>query len=294
LQNVRNREIEFITNIRLAEETTLAAQLSEEEAKDKLLDSLFLSLFFGIVTILSIGVGLYLYKQGKLLKEKDQFLQVAYRREIDLNHLLKEVYSESIHRIRNYFSILGATINKELRTRKKAVKYSNNEQDFLSHLQQKIFIFRNINEALGGISTQNLEILTINVISILKTLQSDFQLNYPKIKFECTFIEYLEIDYRTVEIICLIVHEAIINATKHAFDEDRTNAVIGLKLTVESNNNIYLSIRDNGKGITEEFKKNGGLKRIKTFVTLLNGTFTFHNKAEGGTEMIIRFVIKNR
>ncbi len=296
LQRVRLREIEFIANIRLAEEAALTAQLSEASTQRQLLNFLFLLLIFGIITIISIGTGVYLYRQGKELKEKDKFLQAAYFRETKLNTLLKEVYRESIHRSRNYFSILGATINKELRRRKKEIPntFSDSGKDFLSHLQQKIFIFRNINEALSGISTQNLDQLTIDVIPILKTLQSDFQLNYPQIKFECVLMDSLLMDYHRVEIICLIIHETIINAIKHAFDERCKYPAISFSLVAETENNICMLIKDNGKGMSNLLKENGGLKRIKTFVTLLNGTFSLDNKNREGTSIVIRFIFKSR
>ncbi|MFK7799269.1 MAG: hypothetical protein AB8E82_17600 [Aureispira sp.] len=292
LQQVRNREIEFIARMQFTQQAMLAAQQAEETANRQLSNTWTLLLGLVALVALSTSIGIYLYRQKQVLKEKEQSLQTAYQRETKLNHLLEEVYDESIHRIKNYFAVIGAAINKELRKHRKAGhKLSDTQQDFLTHLQQKLFIFKNINEALSSLSTQHLDNLSIDVVPILTSLQRDFQRNYPAIHFESDFIPTFETNYRTAEIICLIVHEAIMNATKHAFEEHNTHATIQLTFTSEGiqTNFMQLLIQDNGNGMLENNHKNSGIKRIETFVKTLNGKLSIRSNTKEGTAIYINF-----
>lgn len=295
LQRVRNREIEFIAQMQFIEEAMEQAQRAEEAANRKLYNTW--TLLLGLITLLALltSIGIYLYRQKQFLKAKEQSLQTAYQRETRLNRLLEEIYDESIHRIKNYFAIIGAAINKELRKhRKTGNTLSDTQQDFLTHLQQKLFIFKNINEALSSLSSQHLDDLSIDVVPILKSLQSDFQRNYPTIHFQSNCIQTFSTNYRTAEIICLIVHEAIMNATKHAFEENDTNATIQLSFLTDAVQTGYMQllIQDNGIGISSTSNNNSGMKRIKTFVKTLHGNLNIKSPSQKGTTLYIHFPIE--
>ncbi|BDS15714.1 sensor histidine kinase [Aureispira anguillae] len=295
LLSVQGREAEFIARISLVEEANTRAQLEIEKTRESVFYWLVLSIILiGFVLILTT-VLVRLYKQKNILKEKEEALQQAYGKVTGLNHLLKEVYAESIHRIKNYFSVLGALINRELRKGKKNYeeKKGSPKDRFLHQLQQKIFIFNNINEALSGLSAQDLEEAKVNVADILKKLIKNFQLNEPSINFQLDILEHLEMDYRTAEIICLIAHEGIMNAIKHAFNPDIKTPTINLSCIQDQEAPFFynLIIEDNGKGITQEVKKSGGLKRIETFVSLLEGEFLVVKKPTKGTILRIKFLL---
>lgn len=56
----------------------------------------------------------------------------------------------------------------------------------------------------------------------------------------------------------------------------------------ETNNSIFLSISDNGKGFNLTDKKNGiGLKNMKERVNEINGIFNIKSEVEKGTNISV-------
>lgn len=90
----------------------------------------------------------------------------------------------------------------------------------------------------------------------------------------------------------LIINEVVTNSIKHAFvDKDSGEIKVQLKKQPSS---VYLMIRDNGKGITEEFhpekEESLGFMLIESLVQQIDGTFEFVNN--NGACFVLRFPIK--
>src|SRR5699024_3299489 len=88
----------------------------------------------------------------------------------------------------------------------------------------------------------------------------------------------------------LIINEVITNVLKHAFDDDQGKITINL---TEERNTIFLSIKDNGKGLPDTLEganeyKTLGFQLINTLATQLEAQYQFSSQ-NGGTTFSIRF-----
>lgn len=89
----------------------------------------------------------------------------------------------------------------------------------------------------------------------------------------------------------LIVNEVITNVLKHAYDDGDSGK---LEVTLrENNNDISLTIQDDGKGLPENFDKHQhggslGLELIETLVSQLKGEYNYRS-LDNGTEFRVTF-----
>lgn len=78
----------------------------------------------------------------------------------------------------------------------------------------------------------------------------------------------------------LILNELITNSIKHAFSEKRSGRTIDIKMT-EKQGSVYLEVRDNGKGFSNDLLNDNssmGITILKALVTQLKGDFISTNK----------------
>jgi two-component sensor histidine kinase len=83
----------------------------------------------------------------------------------------------------------------------------------------------------------------------------------------------------------LLLNEAVLNALKHAFDDQQTGRV-----SVELSNDpgsITLTVQDNGRGYAGPRAGSSGLRLMETFARQLRGSVSI--EAEGGTKVICTF-----
>ena len=111
-----------------------------------------------------------------------------------------------------------------------------------------------------------------------------------RIRFEYD-LEPLEMDVSQAVPLGLILNEAITNAIKYAFPNDR-NGTITISLTNTSANNYLLTISDNGIGMpSQPGNRRAGSLGISLMTGLaedLEGKFTIEN--DNGTRLKISFV----
>jgi two-component sensor histidine kinase len=90
--------------------------------------------------------------------------------------------------------------------------------------------------------------------------------------------------------IALIVNELITNAAKHAFSEPSPTGRIAVKLSKASDENILVSVRDNGLGLSADFdlakSKGLGMRVVIALTRQLGGNITHHSGVTG-TEFIL-------
>jgi PAS domain S-box-containing protein len=82
----------------------------------------------------------------------------------------------------------------------------------------------------------------------------------------------------------LIVNEVVTNVYKHAFDKSQKGE-LSVEVT-EKNKNVYIRIKDNGKGLPEDFEKISksnslGLKLIDTLTAQLDGEYVYESLDQG-------------
>ena len=111
-----------------------------------------------------------------------------------------------------------------------------------------------------------------------------------KINFKL-YIEPIELDVNPAISLGLIVNEAIINAFKYAFPEERSGA-IHLSLRKKSETNYTLSIEDDGIGFPNEFipsqNQSLGLTLIRGFSAQLDADLKIESK--NGVKIFVQFI----
>ncbi|QVY64548.1 tetratricopeptide repeat-containing sensor histidine kinase [Polaribacter sp. Q13] len=117
---------------------------------------------------------------------------------------------------------------------------------------------------------------------IINLVSDFFEIDF-KIKVkEIDSVNWLEINNSIKRTLFLSIREGIQNAKKHAAAK-----IVVLEFS-ETNNSIFLSISDNGKGFNLTDKKNGiGLKNMKERVNEINGIFNIKSEVEKGTNISV-------
>jgi two-component sensor histidine kinase len=110
-----------------------------------------------------------------------------------------------------------------------------------------------------------------------------------RIRFEFA-IDPLEVDVGQAVPLGLILNEAITNAIKYAFPDDRAG-VISISLSNISSSQYLLVIADNGVGIPQQFNSNKpgslGMSLMEGLSEDLDGNFSIENK--NGTTIEVSF-----
>ncbi|MGY8927738.1 MAG: sensor histidine kinase, partial [Flavobacteriales bacterium] len=90
----------------------------------------------------------------------------------------------------------------------------------------------------------------------------------------------------------LIVNELFSNALKYAFEPNKTGSIT-IALTHNNKDEIRLIVKDNGKGLPNNFDfrktESLGLQLVTTLVEQIDGTVNCETKKGKGTAFIIEF-----
>lgn len=232
---------------------------------------------------LAIILGISLWSIYRIRKKNKQL--ASAKTTIEKSHqLLKIIYQEAVHRTRNYFGVLGSSLNRLIR---KTGSTHKNLAQGLESLQQQIFIFRDINNTLGSL-VQDLDAPRIDGQQILRQIISNLALNYRFIYFDTTNIAAIPLKPRVVDALGLIVHEAVLNAVKHGNLEAQEAPVISVRLTLDNDlkePKYVLEIANSGAPMqmdSLEMAQGQGIQQIRAFAAMLEGTAVWENMEEGG------------
>lgn len=202
---------------------------------------------------------------------------------LKLEQLIKEkefLMHEVHHRVKNNLQLLGSLFELQIRNNpneqtKQALLDSQHRVTTIATLHSKLYKQNNV--------------MTISLNNYLKELCEDIS---KALSHNC-YIQYnldsVEINVDKCIIIGLITNEIVTNAIKHAFtNENNPKLYVVLK---KNENDILLSITDNGKGIdgnmTELSKKSLGLKVITSLSKQLKAELTTTH--EKGLGYMLRF-----
>lgn len=223
---------------------------------------------FGALIFIVLSFFLFrLYKKYKkaniLLNEQKEIIQ---KREDEKALLLKELN----HRVKNNLQMISSLLNLQSHQLKghpaaellKAVKY---RVEALSLVHQKLYK-EDYNTKIA--LNEYIEELALNLVHC-------FDKNV-KLNLE---LENIEVDIDTAIPLGLIVNELITNSLKHAFNK-KINPVLDI-VVKEDNNQLIISISDNGEGISDK-NKNGktdsfGLKLVNSLLKQLKGQLECKN-----------------
>ena len=247
-------------------------------------------IFAGLLLFLITSILLF---RSHRLKQRTNRLLVSQKGEIALQNtslhgLLKEkewLLKEIHHRVKNNLQIVMSLLNTQS-------KYIKNPEAFsaIKNSQHRLFAISLIHQKLY--KTENTTLIDMNsyIKDLVGYLKDSFDIN-SNIDFELE-IEHVMLQETQSIPVGLILNEAITNSIKYAFPRGQ-NGLITVTMTRE-NNNYYMSIQDNGVGISENVSRDAssslGMTLIKGLTQQLDGDFTI--KKTDGT--LIEVVFKNK
>ena len=263
-------------------EIEIAGLHKENEAKKETITRLYskYKLYLGgflLLLIATSSLAYLLYFRSKLnaeLKKKNETIAQNLK-EKDI--LLKEIH----HRVKNNLQVVSSLLNLQ----------SNYIEDEIA--------LEAINEGKNRVSSmalihQNLytdaDITTIETTQyfgeLIDQLFDSYNIREQDITLEKN-IASLRLDVDTMVPLGLIANELISNALKHAFD-DNINGQLIITLQ-EVDNELHLSIKDNGKGMLENdfyLSESFGNKMIAVFIQKLEASLDI--RQQNGTEFLLK------
>jgi two-component sensor histidine kinase len=236
------------------------------------------------VVLMTFVIIVQLYRQ---YRQKQKSNDTITQKNEQLQHLLTEkewLLKEIHHRVKNNLQIVMSLLNSQSAyidngPALTAIHDSQHRVHAMSLIHQKLY------------NTDNLS--AIDVPSYIRELVSylvdSFDLGQ-RVRFELA-IETLEMDVSQAVPLGLILNEAITNAIKYAFPDERSG-VISISLANSSSNHYLLVISDNGIGIPagQTTRKPGslGMSLMAGLSEDLDGDFSIENN--NGTVIKISFV----
>lgn len=205
-----------------------------------------------------------------------------------LNQLLQEkewLIKEIHHRVKNNLQIISSLLNTQAsyldsEQAVAAIRDSQNRMQAISIVHQRLY--------------QSDDLATISIRLYIKELSEcilDSFHGNNRIKFKINLTDALLDTARTVPL-GLILNEAITNSVKYAFDKKHTG-IITLSSSITDDNLYELVIRDNGRGLPDDFDMYAcnslGVNMIIGLTDQLGGRVSF--ATDGGTVITIAFPV---
>jgi two-component sensor histidine kinase/tetratricopeptide (TPR) repeat protein len=215
----------------------------------------------------------------KLLTDKENLLEEKEGLLEEKDWLLKEIH----HRVKNNLQVVMSLLNTQSyflndATAKEAIRNSQHRIHSMSLIHKKLYQSENIS-------------------SVNMAVYFDELLDYYKIAFDTSdrirFVlraEPVELDPSQAVPVGLILNEAVNNALKHAFPDNRKGQI---SITFQSleQNQLLLSIKDNGIGMAGELSSaiapSLGMKLIRGFSGELNANLKI--TSVHGMEVLLTF-----
>jgi two-component sensor histidine kinase len=260
--------------------TATAGLQKEELSRSKLLRNMT------IVGILLLAVFLIiLYRQYRHKMRAN--IQIG-RQNQDLQHLVKEkewLLKEIHHRVKNNLQTVVSLLESQSAYLQSdalaAIQDSQNRVHAMSLVHQKLYQSDNI-------ASINMGQYLPELINYLKSSFSS-----KKISFNFQEIADVDIDVSQAIPIGLIVNEAVSNAIKYAFPQERNTGEIRITLQQAADQQLVLLIRDNGIGLPSGFDTTAagglGLRLMKGLTEDIGGIFSIDSAS--GTTITVSFTV---
>ncbi|MBT1707611.1 sensor histidine kinase [Fulvivirgaceae bacterium PWU5] len=262
------------------------ARLHQNEIQQAILTK---NLTFGGIALLLVIVGL-LYHSYRVKQRGNKQLQ-AQQREINQKNyslrnlvdekewLLKEVH----HRVKNNLATIMSLLNSQSAYLNNAealsaIRDSQHRVQAMSLIHQKLYQSENV----AAID------MAFYIHELVEYLRDSFNTRH-RIRFEMN-VEPVELTIAQAVPLGLILNEAITNAIKYAFPENR-NGVITICMKQEAKDHFSLRIADNGIGLPPDFNRESksslGMSLMQGLSDDIGARFEIQN--DGGTAIAIRF-----
>ena len=267
----QERENEII-NLKLRnEEASLLVQQQKNQR----------NIFIALTIVLGLigGFSFYMFrlkqKVNRKLEEKNEIINKALA---DKEILMKEIH----HRVKNNLQVISSLLNLQSNfiSDKKAtaaVRESKNRVHSMALIHQRLYQHENLTEID---LEEYLDQLILNLEQSYRDHEKEIVIDYNA--------DQMMMDVDKVVLLGLIVNELVTNCYKYAF-ENKKNGMIKITLKREKDK-IFLSVKDNGKGMKSEPKvKKGSLGTllINDLSKKLNGKIEYI--FDSGTEVLLTF-----
>lgn len=236
---------------------------------------------WGAGILIFLLVGIFVFWKSYQTKQKNNKLLLSQKNEIDQKNyalqklvlekesLMKEIH----HRVKNNLQIVMSLLRSQSHTLKneeafEAIQKSQHRLYAISLLHQKLYMTDIVRE--------------IEMKSYLNDLLINFTDTFDikdRISFEVDFDSIYLHETQAIAV-GLILNESVTNAIKYAFS-DQTMGIISIAMKSKENSKILLEIRDNGKGVSNNFNFDTsstlGITLIKGLAEQLDGNVSFIN-----------------
>ncbi|ACK64526.1 signal transduction histidine kinase [Rippkaea orientalis PCC 8801] len=193
--------------------------------------------------------------------------------------LLREIH----HRVKNNLQVICSLLNLQSRSVqdgsiKELLQESRNRVRSMSLVHEKLYRSENI----ASINLADyINDLVNNLLNSYKTIST-------KITLKANIDPRISLNIDAAVPCGLIVNELISNAYKYAFSIGDQGEIL-LKAMINNNQELVLTVTDNGKGLPKDFDldqvKTLGLQLVKSLTNQLRGKITINSK--GGTQFEI-------
>jgi len=211
----------------------------------------------------------------KLQQSNDQQQKLLVEKE----SLIKELH----HRIKNNLQIVISLLNAQSDfldnpSALRAIRESRERMQAIALIHQKLY------------QTDNTSLIDMNacIHEMVTYLESSFT-DLGRIGFQLD-IDAIQLDISQAVPLGLILNEGITNAVKYAFPPDQPG-VISIELHQGAQQDIFLKIADNGRGLSGPFDLSEshslGIQLMKLFAEQLEGDI--HFRSEEGVEISLTF-----
>jgi two-component sensor histidine kinase len=211
----------------------------------------------------------------QLLTEKEQLL-------VEKERLLKEIH----HRVKNNLQIVMSLLDSQVASLQdkaalSAIQDSQNRVQAMALIHQKLY------------QTEGVARIPMNtyVEEVVAYLQDTYALSR-QVSFKLD-IEPIELDVNLAVPLGLIINEAITNAFKYAFPQERSG-VVGVSLRQQVDTRYALAIEDDGIGLPQGYdpsqSRSLGMTLIHGFSAQLGGELTV--ESSGGVRISLLFTDK--
>ncbi|MHA3789153.1 tetratricopeptide repeat-containing sensor histidine kinase [Flavobacterium hauense] len=246
-------------------------------------------IFYGGTIALFIFLMLLYY--SFILKKRTNKILEAKQAEINnqnlrLQHLLDEkewLLREIHHRVKNNLHMVVGLLESQTEFLK-----SSEALEAITHSQQRVQAMSLIHQKLYQSNNLSMTEMSSYICELIDYLEESSDGKY-RITFRLE-IEKMDFPLSHSIPIGLILNEAITNAMKYAFNSD-DDAQILIALRPNSGQQCLLVIRDNGKGLPDDFNitesSSLGLRLIQGLTQDIKGDLKIYN--EGGTVIEIEF-----
>jgi two-component sensor histidine kinase len=213
--------------------------------------------------------------QQKLINQKNETLQHLVE---EKEWLLKEIH----HRVKNNLQTVVSLLESQSHYLEKdallAVQNSQHRVFAMSLIHQKLYQ----TEKLGTVN------MSVYLPELVNYLCDSFNVRQ-RIRFQL-LVKNIELDSSQAVPLGLILNETITNAIKYAFPEKGNNEIV-IAMDRTKNNQIELSISDNGVGMPSAFQINSenslGMKLMKGLTEDLGGVLKI--SSDKGTKITVHF-----